>query len=98
MRQSLAALAIVEQPGDPPRWLVQWNERWQAYSLVGGHKRDDESFRDCLRREVAEELGLQDEEYGINSARKGGLLKSYTFNAKNLEEISEYFNQRKSSI
>ena len=61
MRQSLAALAIVEQPGDPPRWLVQWNERWQAYSLVGGHKRDDESFRDCLRREVAEELGLQDE-------------------------------------
>src|SRR5206468_741498 len=26
--------------------------------FVGGHKHDDESFRDCCVREVAEELGL----------------------------------------
>jgi ryanodine receptor 2 len=58
MRQSAAALALIEQPGNPPRWLVQWNERWQAYSLVGGHRHDGESFADCVRRETAEELRL----------------------------------------
>ncbi len=40
------------------RWLSNWNEGWNALNLVGGHKRDGESFRDCCAREVAEELGL----------------------------------------
>ena len=34
------------------------NESWQRYSLVGGHKREDETFRECLIREIREELGL----------------------------------------
>jgi 8-oxo-dGTP pyrophosphatase MutT (NUDIX family) len=34
------------------------NEHWQRYSFVGGHKRPDESFRDCMIREIAEELLL----------------------------------------
>ena len=37
-------------------WLSQWNARWNAYSLVGGHKRPEETFRECLIREMQEEL------------------------------------------
>src|SRR5579863_2453328 len=58
MRTSTAALALISQPGQPPRWLVQWNERWQAYAFVGGHRHDDESFAECIIREISEELGL----------------------------------------
>ncbi len=59
MRESLAAVAVIRQrAGDQTLYLAQWNEGWQRYSLVGGHKHDDESFRECLIREVHEELGL----------------------------------------
>jgi 8-oxo-dGTP pyrophosphatase MutT (NUDIX family) len=58
MRYSTAALALIEEPGNPARCLVQWNDGWQAYSLVGGHQRLGESFRECVHREVAEELRL----------------------------------------
>lgn len=59
MRESLAAVALIRQrAGDQTLYLAQWNEGWQRYSLIGGHKHDDETFRDCLVREVQEELGL----------------------------------------
>jgi hypothetical protein len=58
MRESQAALALIRRPGwDGPEYLVRWNEKWQALNLVGGHRRPEESFRDCLCRELAEELG-----------------------------------------
>jgi len=57
MRTSLASFAILRRDDDS-RWLVRWNERWKAFNLVGGHKEGEESFRDCCRREVEEELGL----------------------------------------
>lgn len=61
MRESLAAVALIRRrSGDQAHYLAQWNEGWQRYSLVGGHKRDDETFRDCLVREVQEELGLNE--------------------------------------
>jgi len=40
------------------RWLAQWNRKWQALHFVGGHKLAEESFRECVIREVTEELGL----------------------------------------
>jgi 8-oxo-dGTP pyrophosphatase MutT (NUDIX family) len=59
MRQSEGSLAYIERRrGDRIEVLTQWNEGWQAYSLVGGHRRPSESSRGCLAREVAEELGL----------------------------------------
>jgi 8-oxo-dGTP pyrophosphatase MutT (NUDIX family) len=62
MRRSEAALALIHrEEGGPTHWLAQWNERWQAYSLLGGHRRPDETFRQCLLRELGEELGLRDE-------------------------------------
>lgn len=62
LRVSVAALALVtRQLQGRTYWLVRWNEKWSAFALVGGHKHDDESFRDCLIREIREELGVDSE-------------------------------------
>jgi 8-oxo-dGTP pyrophosphatase MutT (NUDIX family) len=60
MRTSVAAFALFRRAAASRHveYLAQWNEAWHAFHFVGGHKRDDESFRDCCVREVAEELGL----------------------------------------
>lgn len=58
MRVSEAALALITRlnlKGDA-EYLTQWNDNWQAYSLIGGHREPGESFRDCCAREVIEEL------------------------------------------
>lgn len=60
MRTSFAALAIIRRrQSGTPQWLVQWNEGWQCLALIGGHKHTDESFRECIVREVMEELHLE---------------------------------------
>ena len=59
MRTSIAALAVIRRWCEGrPQWLVQWNQAWQCLALIGGHKHADESFRDCVVREAAEELHL----------------------------------------
>ncbi|MBL8826954.1 MAG: NUDIX hydrolase [Planctomycetaceae bacterium] len=59
MRESLGGCALIVGERDGQRvYLANWNEKWHAWSWVGGHKRDDESFRECVVREVHEELGL----------------------------------------
>jgi len=59
MRRSIAALAqICKKEDGQLRWLAQWNPNWKAFSFVGGHKRAEESFRECMVREIGEELGL----------------------------------------
>jgi len=59
MRQSLAAIALIQRNQHGQRqWLAQWNTNWRRYSFVGGHKHPDESFRQCVIREIGEELQL----------------------------------------
>jgi ADP-ribose pyrophosphatase YjhB (NUDIX family) len=60
LRRSRAALAVVCRPGPDgrPRWLARWNRPWNGYHFVGGHKDREESFRQCLLREAADELHL----------------------------------------
>jgi hypothetical protein len=60
MRTSVAAFALFRRASLAGfvEYLAQWNEGWHAFHLVGGHKRENESFRDCCVREVFEELGL----------------------------------------
>jgi len=61
MRQSEAAVALIHRQQDGQAlWLAQWNDKWQAYNLVSGHRRHDETFRDCLVREIEEELHLSE--------------------------------------
>jgi len=60
MRISQAGLAMFKRlgPGSVVEYLTQWNDNWQMFSLLGGHREPDESFRQCCVREVAEELEL----------------------------------------
>lgn len=60
MRNSVAAIALIQREIDGhTEWLARWNRNWNAFSFVGGHKEPGETFRDCLIREVIEELGLE---------------------------------------
>ncbi|MGO9465409.1 MAG: tetratricopeptide repeat protein [Isosphaeraceae bacterium] len=59
MRQSEAAVALIRRIQDGQTlWLAQWNPKWRRFHFVSGHRRPDETFRQCLVREVAEELEL----------------------------------------
>jgi 8-oxo-dGTP pyrophosphatase MutT (NUDIX family) len=61
MRQSAAAVALIRRQNDGQTlWLAQWNPRWQKYHFVSGHKRPDETFLQCMVRELGEELGLEE--------------------------------------
>ena len=42
------------------RWLGRWNRSWRAFFFVSGHKAPQESFRQCVVREIREELGLRE--------------------------------------
>ena len=58
-RESVGSVALICRRADGKRyWLARWNKNWACYYFVGGHRRDGESYRDCLVREVEEELGL----------------------------------------
>ena len=64
-----AAALTCRTDGAETRWLVRWNRGWECFFLVGGHKLDAETFRDCLVREIAEELGLSEgQDYAMGSA------------------------------
>ena len=59
MRESTAAIALIRRQHEGQTlWLAQWNRNWQRYHFVGGHKHPDESFRQCVIREVCEELNI----------------------------------------
>ena len=61
LRQSVAAFALIRREDrGQDLWMAQWNPHWKSYNFVGGHKRDDESFRECVIREVSEELRLNE--------------------------------------
>jgi 8-oxo-dGTP pyrophosphatase MutT (NUDIX family) len=61
--------AIVRKVADRREWLVIWNGRWGAFFLVGGHRLPHETFRECVVREVGEELagpfGMAASEYMV---------------------------------
>jgi 8-oxo-dGTP pyrophosphatase MutT (NUDIX family) len=78
MRRSQAAVALIRRPqGDNALWLAQWNPKWQAFHFVGGHKRPSETFRECVVREVAEELRLS-EQAEFSAAREPILHLEYS--------------------
>lgn len=65
-RLSQAAVAIItRQEQGKTLWLVQWNENWKRYYLVGGHQEDEEDGTQCLERELREELKLEPADYDL---------------------------------
>jgi 8-oxo-dGTP pyrophosphatase MutT (NUDIX family) len=78
-RRSVAACALIRRHQDGETvWLTQWNQKWGCYHLVGGHKRPDESFRECLVREIGEELGLQEDDGSVSVAAEPAAHLEYT--------------------
>ncbi|NIY14612.1 MAG: NUDIX domain-containing protein, partial [Nitrospinaceae bacterium] len=69
MRSSEGALAWITRDGAMGQeWLTRWNRKWNNRSLIGGHREDGESFRDCLVREILEETGIREgEDYVMSS-------------------------------
>lgn len=58
-RQSIGAAALIHRQGtDGTEWFARWNQNWDCFHVVGGHKWEGESFRECMLRELGEELGL----------------------------------------
>ncbi|HRA87304.1 MAG TPA: NUDIX domain-containing protein [Planctomycetaceae bacterium] len=57
-RTSDAALALITRVNlhGQTEYLTQWNDAWTAYSLIGGHVEDGETFRQACLREIVEEL------------------------------------------
>ena len=54
--------------------------------------------RISINPDAHEKRGLEDVYYGVCVARKAGLTKDLTFNTQNKQEISNYFELRKSKI
>jgi 8-oxo-dGTP pyrophosphatase MutT (NUDIX family) len=72
VRRSESAVAVIRREQDGQiLWLTQWNPKWGAYHFVSGHRRPEESFRECLVREIAEELGLHEgTDYRVESGHR----------------------------
>lgn len=69
-RQSQAAVAIIaRQEQGETSWLVQWNEHWGRYYLVGGHREEKEAGTQCLERELREELKIEPADYKAEPIR-----------------------------
>jgi len=63
VRESTAAVAIIRREHEGRTlWLAQWNRNWQRYHFVGGHKHADETFRQCVIREIGEELEIAEDQ------------------------------------
>jgi len=90
MRKSVASIALIRREAETQTlWLAQWNESRDSFSFVGGDKHDDESFRECLIREIAEVLGLHE---GRNVLVASAPLEhlEYTEVSRSTGELTEY--------
>jgi 8-oxo-dGTP pyrophosphatase MutT (NUDIX family) len=70
IRTSFASLCLITKIDDtgPPKWLTQWNSKWHAYSLLGGHLECDETYFACCEREASEELKCETRRVVVVSA------------------------------
>ncbi len=63
LRERSSFALITVGSGEDRKYLLQWNENWGMYNLVGGRlvneKGDRDSFARTIQRELEEELGLQ---------------------------------------
>lgn len=60
LRKSEGGIAIIrgKDHNGHDAWLAQWNEGWESFALLGGQREGDETFRQCVEREVIEELEI----------------------------------------
>ncbi len=91
MRTSEGAFASIVQTDDAGtlRYLVQWNAGWNAFNFVGGRVEPSESFRACCVREIAEELGLQ-ENIGYHVSERPLAHLEYTAYSASAQQETAY--------
>ncbi|PRD48597.1 DNA polymerase/3'-5' exonuclease PolX [Sphingobacterium haloxyli] len=77
---------VIEINANPLRLDLDW--RWQRYALEKG-------VLLSINPDAHRTEGLTDMQYGVYVARKGGLSPRRCLNAFTLEEIEQYFVQRK---
>jgi 8-oxo-dGTP pyrophosphatase MutT (NUDIX family) len=66
LRRSEGGIALFQRTvGGKPQWLAQWNDKWGAFFFVGGHRHEGETFRQCVSREIQEELGLTAADFAV---------------------------------
>jgi ADP-ribose pyrophosphatase YjhB (NUDIX family) len=70
MRISEAGLACITRvgPNGDVEYLTQWSETWKMFSLIGGHVEPGESYRECVTREIEEELTLSQDEFRVGES------------------------------
>lgn len=63
LRQRSALALVTVGSGEDRKYLLQWNNNWEMFNLVGGkidnEKGDRDSFARAMQRELHEELGLK---------------------------------------
>ncbi|SMG17472.1 DNA polymerase (family 10) [Marivirga sericea] len=79
---------VIEINAHPWRLDLDW--RYVRYAL-------DKGVEISINPDAHETNGYHDMYYGLCIGRKAGLTAKETFNAKSLEEISKYFDDRKKS-
>ena len=79
---------VIEINAHPWRLDLDW--RYVRYAL-------DNGVQISINPDAHETKGYHDMYYGLCVGRKAGLTAKETFNAKSLEEISQYFSDRKKS-
>ena len=57
---------ITKEVNGETHYLAQWNDKWKAFFLVGGHRENGESYRECVVREVCEELDIQEDNFQVS--------------------------------
>ncbi len=63
LRRSEGGIALIQRTIAGKReWLGQWNDNWKAFFFIGGHREGTETYRECVIREIEEELGLTEAE------------------------------------
>lgn len=73
---------VIELNANPHRLDIDW--RWIPYCMEKG-------VMISINPDAHSKEGIKDVRYGVYAARKGGLSKDMTFNAKSRAEIENYF-------
>jgi ADP-ribose pyrophosphatase YjhB (NUDIX family) len=89
LRHSEGGIVLIQRTvGGRKQWLAQWNENWKAFFFIGGHREDDETFRDCVIREIKEELGLDPIDCPVAATVASRV--EYKAISKSASELTEY--------
>lgn len=72
-------------------WRLDLDWRWVNYAMEKG-------VMLSINPDAHEMEGYADMKYGVIAGRKGGLTKDMTFNARSVNEIEKYFQDRKSKM